>query len=145
MRRMTVERYIKFQNRRVKKKIITLAYFHSLPNSKNSDVVARCDKAELITALNMLTPKKASHIDKDMIRIHSDEVYEKLLVYAVVRQTIRKPEKAIDLRSVIKELGLYETHFWASTFAETYRMTLNRRALYRPAKAFKILYGLTER
>ena len=145
MRRMTVERYIKFQSRKVKGKTITLAYFHSLPNSKNFDVIARFNKAEFTTVLNMLTPKKASCSDKDVVKIHSDEIYEKLLVYAVVRQTIRNPEKAIDLRGIIKELGLYETHFWASIFAETYRMTLNRRALYRPAKAFKILYGLTER
>ena len=142
----TVERFIVFRKRKVKRKggrvPVMFSEFYSLPNAKEADMLSICSKNELITLLNDLEAKGKYSLESDRLKIFSEEIYEKLLIYAAVRQTIRKAEKALDLGIIVKNLGLYETHFWASVLTETFRRTLSRKFLYRPSKAFKILYGL---
>ncbi|MCS7366030.1 MAG: hypothetical protein NDF54_11390 [archaeon GB-1867-035] len=137
----TVERFIVFRKRKVKRKggrvPVMFSEFYSLPNAKEADMLSICSKNELITLLNDLEAKGKYSLESDRLKI-----FKKLLIYAAVRQTIRKAEKALDLGIIVKNLGLYETHFWASVLTETFRRTLSRKFLYRPSKAFKILYGL---
>jgi len=118
------------------------AEFYSLPNAKDADMLSICSKNELMGFLTDLDSEGKYSWNEDRLKIFSEEVYEKMLIYATVRQTIRKAEKALDLGIIVKNLGLYETHFWASVFTDTFRHTLRRRPLYRPSKAFKILYSL---
>ncbi|RLI28986.1 hypothetical protein DRO58_00905 [Candidatus Bathyarchaeota archaeon] len=143
------EHHVKFRRKRVKRKggwrTITLAEFYSLPNSKNPDVVAACNSSELKIMVKEAGKLEIYEIEGDEIIVYNDELYEKLLIYAAVRQGLRRPEKVIDLRETVKELGIYETHFWASSFAEIYRQTSDRRLLLRPAKAFKIFYRLVKK
>jgi len=140
---------IKFQKKKVRRKagrvLITIAEFFSLPNAKDPDLAAACDKNELLILAKELGKPSHYAVEDDGIAVYDDQLYEKLMVYAAVRQGMRQPDKSIELRSVVRNLGIYETHFWASNFAETYRETTDRRFLLRPAKAFKILYGLVRK
>lgn len=140
------ERFIRFKVKSVKRSSgkvnIVLAEFYSLPFAEDPDVISECSKDELLTVLTEIGEKDKYNAEEKGIKIYSDDLFEKLVVYACVRQTIRKVEKVLELRSILKSLGLFETHFWAATFIERFRERSNRKSLYRPAKAFKILYGL---
>jgi len=63
------------------------------------------------------------------------------LVYYGVGQTIRSLEKLGRLWGLLDDLELLELRFWGSKLSEGYQRA-GRRGMYRPAKAFKILYGL---
>lgn len=89
--------------------------------------------------------------EKKWISTDSDEAYNRLLVFAVVRMSLRLPEKIEKLRNlVLSEDFAGDSWWWASTFTEIYQEKarekgVGSRCLYRPAKAFKLLYGLAER
>lgn len=144
-----VEHYVKFQKKNVKRRkgktTVNLTEFYPLSNSKNPDVVASCDKNEITIFVKEISKPEYYTLKDDEIIVRSDEVYEKLIVYAVVRQSLNRLDKIADLKTIVKELGIYEAHFWASSFAETYRATSNRWLLMRPARSFKILHGLVKR
>ncbi len=63
------------------------------------------------------------------------------LVFFSVAQTFRKPGMLERLEHVVEELELLELRFWGNAIAKGYR-TLSRLGIYRPARSFKILYGL---
>lgn len=65
---------------------------------------------------------------------------EAVVVFGVA-QTMRKPDKLSLLRSIVDELELLELRFWANALSEGYRRA-GRRGMYRPARAFKVLYRL---
>ena len=81
---------------------------------------------------------------KKFIVLHSDdrEAYLRLLVYAVVRQCIRSEIKANMLIEIVKKLPYTELRYWASIFSRYFKEYGNRRALYKPARAFREVYGL---
>ena len=141
-----IERYIVFRKHKVKRKggrvAVLFAEFYSLSNAREADMLSTCSKNELLRFLSDLEAEGKYSLNEDKLKIFSEEIYEKLLIYATVRQTIRRVDKAIDLRVIVKNLGLYETHFWASIFTDIFRRTSNRKFLYRPSKAFRILYSL---
>jgi len=63
------------------------------------------------------------------------------LVFYSVAQSMVRPGKLARLRDIVEELELLELRFWGHSFAEAYRRG-KRRGMYRPARAFKTLYGL---
>ena len=63
------------------------------------------------------------------------------LVFYAVAQSMQRPGKLARLRDIVEELELLELRFWGHCFAEAYRRS-KRRGMYRPARAFKTLYGL---
>lgn len=140
-----LKRFVQFKTRRAKRKAgrveISLLEFYSMPNAKDPDLVANCDQGEFSIAAREFSPN-GFELGGHCLKVKGDELYERLIVYATVRQSLRDPAKVLDLKPIVKELGAYELHFWASVFVENYRRLKSRLALMRPAKAFKILYGL---
>jgi hypothetical protein len=161
-----IERNVKFRAIKVWRKVglkseprvVNLAEFHpfmSLGKRKqpSPEVEARCDPSELqilakelgegfILTYEEREGKKTTPQPKLTIKVHEEDKYEKLMVYAVVRQSMRNPLRANRLKDVVKDLGAYEAHFWASIFKEIFSRTQNRLELFRPARAFKTLYHL---
>lgn len=119
---------------------VELARFYSSPSAKDPDLEAACGHDELKLAAKEFGGEV--HFEGRRVEVREDHLYERLMVYAAVRQSLRRPSLALDLREAVAKLGLYELHFWASTFAEAYRARRSRAALFRPAKAFKVLHGL---
>lgn len=70
------------------------------------------------------------------------EAYLKLMVYAVVRQSIRSEVKAHMLIETVKKLPYTELRYWANIFSKYYKEYGNIRALYRPARAFREVYDI---
>jgi len=161
-----IERQVKFRaikvwrrsGQEIRPKVITLALFYpftTIGKKKqfNPEVEARCDPSELeILAKELIegiTIKEEESKIKSIIpqpkltiKVHEEDKYEKLMIYAVVRQSIRNPIIANRLKDLIKDLGAYEAHYWASIFKEIFSRTQKRVELFRPARAFKTLYHL---
>ena len=161
-----VERQVKFKaikvwrrfGQEIKPKVITLALFYpfsTLGKRKQSrpELEARCDALELeilakelgegITlAREELKTKSTIPQPKLTIKVHEEDEYEKLMIYATVRQSIRNPLMANRLKDIVKDLGAYEAHYWASIFKEIFGRTQKRIELFRPARSFKTLYHL---
>jgi len=162
-----VEREVKFKAKKVwrrsndgyRPKIITIARFYPFMavgtkrKKLEPEVEARCDPKELeILAKELgegIVFEKHEQMTKSSvpqpglaIRVQEEDKYEKLMIYAVVRQSIRNPLVANRLKDIIKNLGGYEAHYWASIFKEIFTRTRKRIELFRPAKAFKTLYHL---
>ena len=63
------------------------------------------------------------------------------LIFFSVAQTLRKPTMLDRLKHIVEELELLELRFWGSAIARGYRAS-GRLGIYRPARSFKVLYGL---
>lgn len=161
-----VERQVKFKaikvwrriNHKTQPKVITLAIFYPFTTSGKKkqlspELEARCDPSELeilakelgegITLVREgLKTKSTVPQPKLTIKTHEEDEYEKLMIYAAVRQSMRKPLAANKLKDAVKDLGAYEAHYWASIFKEIFTRTQKRIDLFKPAKAFKTLYHL---
>lgn len=89
--------------------------------------------------------------EKKWISTDNSNAYNRLMVYAVVRRSLRLPRKAEQLRSLVLSMDFAgDAWWWASAFTEIYQKRAGKagvgsRCLNRPAKAFKLLYDLAER
>jgi len=81
-------------------------------------------------------------LDKDDIVFPSLDPYNRVLIYACVRKTIRSPHKARCLADLVLDLNSWEALYWASTIREDWWLNRSVRKLYKVAKAFKILFNL---
>ena len=79
---------------------------------------------------------------RDRLYSEDGEAFSRILVYAVVRQTLRSEIKKNILKEIIKKLPYLEVRYWSSVFSRYFEEYRNIRALYRPARAFKEVYGL---
>jgi len=79
---------------------------------------------------------------KVLLYSEDGEAFSRILVYAVVRQTLRSEIKKNILKEIIKKLPYLEVRYWSSVFSRYFEEYRNIRALYRPARAFKEVYGL---
>jgi len=101
---------------------------------------------ELIAIARMLGCRVSDK--RGWIATEDDGAYFRLVVYAVVRQTLRDQRKIEHLkRLVLDESFGVDAWWWANTFINRYQSDGMKRgvgikALYRLAKAFKIVYGL---
>jgi hypothetical protein len=89
--------------------------------------------------------------EEKWISTDNSDAYNRLMVYAVVRRSLELPWKAEQLRKLVLSNDFTgDAWWWASTFTEIYQKRagetgIGSRCLYRPARAFKLLYDLTER
>lgn len=92
----------------------------------------------LATAFGLQKKKRRFFI----LETEDREAYFRLLVYSVVRQSIRSELKASILQEIIRRLPYTELKYWANIFSKYYKDYGNRRALYKPARAFREVYGV---
>lgn len=123
---------------------IPLITSHEIKKRKNNGkpaVRSRVFLPEFMRLANTLGFQKDK---KNPLIIHSNdrEAYLRLLVYAVVRQSIRSEIKANLLVEMTKRLPYTELKYWATIFSRYFREHRNRKALYKPARAFREVYGL---
>ncbi len=122
----------------------------SFRKSSNIDVkVSLTNPTEIIAIARMLGCKVSKK--KRWISTDNENTYFRLIVYAVVRQTLRKPAKVDLLKRLVVDKGFdTDAWWWANTFINKYRSEGIRKGvgikcLYKPAKAFKLIYNLVEK
>ncbi len=72
----------------------------------------------------------------------SSRYFLSALAFYSVAQTMRRPDKLEELKYVVEELDIMELRFWGAVLRRGYEAA-GRRGLYRPARSFKVLYGLS--
>jgi len=70
------------------------------------------------------------------------DIYNRLLIYACVRPTVRSIEKARSLATLVLELNSWDALYWASRFRELWWKHENYRHLLKAAKAFRLFFDL---
>lgn len=122
---------------------IPLTTSHDIKNRRNgtASIKARVFIPEFMQLAKLFGFEKEG---RKRLILHSDdrEAYLRLLVYAVIRQTVRSEANANMLIEVIKKLPYTELKYWASVFSRYFKEYKSRKALYKPARAFKEVYGL---
>ena len=102
------------------------------------DLKARIDWDELLWfARTMNLPCK-----KNLIVFPNLDTYNRVLIYACVRNYLRSPRKARKLAYLVLDFNSWEAFYWASSIREEWWMNRSVRKLYRVAKAFKVMFNL---
>jgi hypothetical protein len=131
---------VSYTERRVKRRngfeVVQVCHFYPFTYSQRPELSAACPWSELVLLAESLGERS---VKGRSLRV-SEGVYKRLLVYAAVRQTLRSRARARELEEVVKGLDEYELHFWYSKLLEAAER--GRRALFRPARAFKVLHRL---
>jgi len=70
------------------------------------------------------------------------DIYNRLLIYACVRPTVRSIDKARSLASLVPELNSWDALYWASRFRELWWKHEKYKRLLKAAKAFKLFFDL---
>lgn len=80
--------------------------------------------------------------EDNMIFVRNLDAYNRLIIYAWIRSTVKKPETAKKLASLVLDINSWDALYWASRLRELYwnREKYSRRL--RLAKAFKLFFGL---
>jgi len=116
--------------------LLQVCRFYPFTYSLKPELSAVCPWSELVMLAEALGVRGAKGRS---LRV-GESVYKRLLVYAAVRQTLKSRAKVGELEEVVRSLDEYELHFWYSRFLSAAEK--GRLALYRPARAFKVLHGL---
>jgi hypothetical protein len=131
---------VSYTERRVRRsggfEVVQVCRFYPFTYSLKPELSAVCPWSELVLLAESLGERG---VRGRSLRV-GEGVYKRLLVYAAVRQTLRSRAKARELEEVVRGLDEYELHFWYSKFLEAAER--GRLALYRPARAFKVLHRL---
>ena len=113
-----------------------MCHFYPFTYSQKPELSAVCPWSEVVLLAESLGE---GNVKGRSLRV-GESAYKRLLVYAAVRQTLRSRVKARELEGVVRSLDEYELHFWCSKLLEA--AGKGRLALYRPARAFKVLHRL---
>jgi hypothetical protein len=101
---------------------------------------------EILAIARMLGCKVTSSMS--WVRINTEDTYFRLIVYAVARMSIKRPAKVDKLKNLVVSEGFStDAWWWANTFMNKYKNEgvikgIGARCLYKPAKAFKLVYNL---
>jgi len=128
---------VSYTERRAKRsgEPLQVCRFYPFTYSLKPELSAVCPWSELVLLVEAFGVRAKGR----SLRV-GESAYKRLLVYAVVRQTLKSRAKVRGLEEVVRSLDEYELHFWYSRFLSAAEK--GRLALYRPARAFKVLHGL---
>jgi len=134
----------KMQHKTKLAEFIPMVVPHNIKKGKNNGTPSIKSRVFLPEFMRLATAFVFQKNKKRFIILESEdrEAYFRLLVYSVVRQSIRSEIKASMLPEIIKKLPYTELKYWANIFSKYFKEYGNRRALYKPARAFKEVYEL---
>lgn len=81
-------------------------------------------------------------LENESIIAQNLDAYNRLVVYAGVRPTVRQADKARELAFLVLDLNMWDAHYWASRFRELWWRHETYRPLLKVAKAFKLFFGI---
>ncbi|RLB11001.1 MAG: hypothetical protein DRG27_02040 [Deltaproteobacteria bacterium] len=99
-------------------------------------------KIRQIPELPLIAKNMGCQIQNGRITIPDLDIYNRLLIYACVRISLRNRGKIRDLAKLVFELSNLDAHYWASRFRELWWRHGKYRPLLNTAKAFKLFFGL---
>jgi len=72
----------------------------------------------------------------------NQDSYNRLLTYACVRVSLRKPTEVLRLADCIVEMNSWDAQYWASAFRKLWWSSPNYRSLRKAVKAFKLFFNI---
>lgn len=108
------------------------------PLQSSIDLKVKTRPTELLWLANNLR----CSIENGKITFSSLDPYNRLLIYASIRPTVKSAEKAGNLAMLVLELNSWDAFYWASRFRELWWEHKNYRRLSKVAKAFQLFFGL---
>jgi hypothetical protein len=80
--------------------------------------------------------------DQERVLTSNFDSYNRLLIYACVRPTLKNAQKASDLAIIAMNITSWDALYWASRFREIWWRNENYRSLIKSTKAFRLFFGL---
>ena len=108
------------------------------PLEGSIDLKVRVNLIELFYLADVLN----CSVKDEEILPQSLEIYNRLLLYACIRPTIRDRGKAMDLAQLVLDLNSLDAHYWASRFRELWWRHGCYRPLMKTSKSFKLFFGV---
>ncbi|MGQ9507538.1 MAG: hypothetical protein ACUVTB_06780, partial [Candidatus Bathycorpusculaceae bacterium] len=101
------------------------------------DLEAKVDWKELCSIAKTL----GCVVSKDKVHAKSQSDYDKLLIFAAVRSTLKCKTAVSELSEVVLKLNGYDLNYWALQFKRAFWYE-DHSQVTRVAKAFTVLFGL---
>ena len=92
--------------------------------------------------LGFIGKRLGCKVSNDKVYAKNQSDYDRLLIFAAVRPTLKHHIKASDLSEVVLKLNGYDLNYWALQFKKAFWYE-ERSQIARVAKSFSILFGLT--
>lgn len=109
------------------------------PLKSSIDLKARINPKELL----LLAKEFKIPAEKNKILVQNLELYNRLLIYACVRPSLRKNIRSIrKLEEQIFGMTSWDSHYWASAFRELWWKQGERTKLQKSIKAFKLFFEI---
>uniref|UniRef100_A0A7C2P3G8 Uncharacterized protein n=1 Tax=candidate division WOR-3 bacterium TaxID=2052148 RepID=A0A7C2P3G8_UNCW3 len=108
------------------------------PLKSSIDLKTKINPNELF----LLAKEFKSPIDNDKILVQGLEQYNRLLIYACVRPSLKKIESISKLQAQIFDMTGWDAHYWASAFRELWWKKGKYAELRRLVKAFKLFFEI---
>lgn len=109
------------------------------PLKSSIDLKTRINPKELL----LIAKEFSIPIEGDKILVQNLELYNRLLIYACVRPSLRKNVESIrKLGEQIFDMTSWDAHYWASAFRELWWRYGKRAKLRNVVKAFKLFFGI---
>jgi hypothetical protein len=102
------------------------------------DLEAEVDWEELCSIAKRL----GCFISDEKVRTKSQSEYDRLLIFAAVRPTLKSKDTISELSEVVLKLNGYDLNYWALQFKKAFWYE-DHFKVARVAKAFNVLFGLT--
>jgi len=108
------------------------------PLKSSIDLKTRINPNELL----LLAKEFNSPADNGKILVQSLEQYNRLLIYACVRPSLKKAESIRKLQAQIFDMTSWDAHYWASALRELWWKHGKHAELQRLVKAFKLFFEI---
>ncbi|MEM2787818.1 MAG: hypothetical protein QXJ58_06075 [Archaeoglobaceae archaeon] len=109
------------------------------PLRSSVDLKAMINPKELLKLANEFNIP----VEKNRLLVQNLEVYNRLLIYACVRPSLRKNIKSIcKLEELVFGMTSWDAHYWASAFRELWWKHGKRSNLQNAIKAFKLFFEI---
>jgi hypothetical protein len=108
------------------------------PLKSSIDLKTRINPSELL----FLAKEFNSPVDNGKIMVQNLEQYNRLLIYACVRPSLKEVESIRKLQAEIFDMTSWDAHYWASAFRELWWKHGKNAEIQRLVKAFKLFFEI---
>lgn len=102
------------------------------------DLKVRIDWDELLWFAKTMS----LHYRENLIVFPNLDAYNRVLIFACVRNCLRSPKKVRELAHLVLDFNSWEAFYWASCIREEWWRHRSLRRLNRIVKAFKVMFNL---
>ena len=103
------------------------------------DLKAKVNFPELLK----LARKMGCQVNGSEILPPSQDAYNRLLVYACVRPTLRSSSEVLRLAECVIEMNGWDALYWASAFRKLWWLSPSYRSLRKVVGAFKLFFNIS--